>query len=131
MSTRRITVATISLAAYTVAEIVLSIAAIGHRHTDQVPNHGSVVSSCSHGHVHSHAAPTQDEGATHSPSNPKEPPDSNCSICRHLGQVAIPVIWTSDPVSHDLVERVVHVTYFDVASPSHLLPQPRSPPAAI
>src|SRR5688500_485671 len=114
MYTRRIPVASISLAAYAVAEIVLSFAAIGRRHTDQRANHKSVVSSCSHGHAHSHSTPAEDECAHHSHGDSKHSPDGNCSICRHLGQVAIPVVWSCDPVSHDLVERVIHVTYFDV-----------------
>lgn len=138
MSRRQIQLIAILLTAVSVGEIAFAILALGHRHAS-IANEFSANKSfvthlagpCSHHHGHEHFLPVSHTPVPDDSSGSQGSSESDCSICRYLAQLVLPVSWSIDFFSQDLVDVVVQITSFDVATPAHLFPQPRSPPVAV
>jgi hypothetical protein len=142
MARRRLSPFAILLATFALAEIVFSVAALGHRHPHPTDPVAVVSGGCrgSPGHSHSHrescshsahgangASPVAHQESP-ADSLPDGSSDSDCSICRFLAQLVIPAQWQMDLRSEEFSTEVVTVTSFDVVQPDHRFQQPRSPP---
>src|SRR5687767_7817341 len=108
MSRYRLQIAAISLAAFAVAEVVLSIAAIGHRHSHDggAPlATNRCIHDCSHGHDHEVPSAAQDGSLPVDASGTPQPSHDDCSICRHLAQVAVFASYHFEPVSEEISQH--------------------------
>jgi hypothetical protein len=132
MLRRRFQIIAILLAAASVGELFLSVLAVGHRHTCQfhVPALTKTLTGCSHHHGHEHPASESHGVAPIDGGDSKQSSEDSCSICRYLAQPALATSWIVESSHEPLIEVIVPGSRFDVATPAHLFPQPRSPPVA-
>lgn len=136
MFRRRFQLIAILLAAASVGELALSVLALGHRHTCEIhpAELAETNSQCSH-HGHEHDADDQQGSAPLTrdrslDSDSEHSSGDSCSICRYLAQPVLEAPCIVESFHQPLVEVVISETTFDVATPAHLFPQPRSPPMA-
>ena len=152
MSRRRFQLVAVLFIVLCAAEVVFSVVALSHRHSPTAtctvtpplaaPCHHSASRSHQHFSQEKHFSPEKSVRSTSDPAAvaPASPVDSpiphgssedDCSICKYLAQLALPVPFNIEFVSQDLSLKLVQIAGFDVADPAYLLPQPRSPPAVV